>query len=257
MKFFTSLLALVLLAAAPLSSVQAQESKPIKALLILGGCCHDYAKQKDILKAGLEKRLNIEVEIDFNPDRTTKARFSRFEKPDWAAGFDVVIHDECSADVKEIPYVQNILSAHQSGVASVNLHCAMHSYRTGTPMWFEYLGMQSTGHGPQLPIDVRYTDKESPITKGLADWMTIKEELYNNVKIWPTAKALASGKQGDKDFVVAWTHEYGKGRVFCTTLGHNNDTVGDDRYLDLVARGLLWSVDRLDADGKPKPGSAK
>ena len=48
--------------------------------------------------------------------------------------------------------------------------------------------------------------------------------------------------------VVAWTNRYnGKTRVFGTTLGHNNDTVADPRYLDLVTRGLLWSVDKLDA----------
>ena len=35
-------------------------------------------------------------------------------------------------------------------------------------------------------------------------------------------------------------------RVFSTTIGHNNDTVGDPRYLDLVTRGLLWAVNKLD-----------
>ena len=34
--------------------------------------------------------------------------------------------------------------------------------------------------------------------------------------------------------------------MFATTLGHNNDTVADARYLDLVTRGLLWSVGKLD-----------
>ena len=28
--------------------------KPLRALLITGGCCHDYAKQKDILKQGFD-----------------------------------------------------------------------------------------------------------------------------------------------------------------------------------------------------------
>ena len=37
--------------------------------------------------------------------------------------------------------------------------------------------------------------RTSPITKGLEDWTTIKEELYNNIQIFPTAKALANGKQ--------------------------------------------------------------
>jgi type 1 glutamine amidotransferase len=34
--------------------------------------------------------------------------------------------------------------------------------------------------------------------------------------------------------------------VFATTLGHNTQTVDDPRYLDLVTRGLLWSVGKLD-----------
>jgi len=60
---------------------------------------------------------------------------------------------------------------------------------------------------------------------------------------------LARGKQdvGKKvdDYVVAWTNQYEKTRVFSTTLGHSNDTVGDPRYLDLVTRGLLWSCNKL------------
>jgi hypothetical protein len=49
------LLSVLLAATAPLF---AQDAKPLKVLLITGGCCHDYAKQKDILQKGLEERLN-------------------------------------------------------------------------------------------------------------------------------------------------------------------------------------------------------
>src|SRR4029078_7559941 len=87
-----------------------------------------------------------------------------------------------------------------------------------------------------------------PIVKPLKDWTTINEELYNNLKIFDSATPLAQGQQdvGNKgdEYVVAWTNEYGKSRVFSTTLGHNNATVADERYLDLVARGLLWSCDK-------------
>jgi hypothetical protein len=51
-------------------------------------------------------------------------------------------------------------------------------------------------------------------------------------------------------------HQYGGGRVFCTTLGSINETVADDRYLDLVARGILWAVDQIEANGSPKAGFA-
>ncbi len=228
---------------------QAEGPKPLKALLITGGCCHDYGKQKDLLKAGIEARAYVVVDQIHTDDKTTKAKFDIYEKADWAKGYDVVIHDECTSDVKEMPYVENILNAHKNGVAAVNLHCAMHCYRVGTDDWFKFVGIQSSGHGPQKPIDVTYVERDHAITKGLENWTTINEELYNNIKLFETAKPLARGKQdvGNKvdDYVVTWINQYGKTRVFSTTLGHNSETVGDARYLDLVTRGLLWSCDKL------------
>jgi len=226
--------------------------RPIKALLVTGGCCHDYAKQKELLKRGIESRAMVEVTLRHSTDTSTKARFEMYQSPDWADGFDVVIHDECSSDVTEIPYVENILAAHRKGVAAVNLHCAMHCYRTGRDDWFQFVGIHSTGHGPQLPIDVVYVDRQHPVLQGLENWTTVNEELYNNVRLFETTKPLARGRQqvGNKleDVVVAWANTYGEGRVFSTTLGHNNQTVGDARYLDLVTRGLLWSVGQLNAE---------
>jgi len=275
---FSSLLAIAL--AAGLSAANAAE--PLKALLIAGGCCHDYAKQKDILKEGIEKRANIHVDVIYSEDHNTKPKFPIYGNPDYAKGYDVIIHDECAADINDQAVVEGVLKPHRDGIPGVNLHCAMHCYRIGNPnepgtpgtphaFWFEYLGLQSSGHGSQLPIALSFTDKNSPITKGMSDWTTINEELYNNIKIY-TGQALVHGKQTvkvkkkqadgteteetkDNDYVVAWTNLYqGKTRVFSTTIGHNNDTVKDDRYLDLVTRGLLWAVDKIDADGKPKAG---
>ena len=42
--------------------------------------------------------------------------------------------------------------------------------------------------------------------------------------------------------------------MFCTTIGHNNATVEDARYLDLVAKGLLWAAGKLGEDGRPLAG---
>ena len=235
-----------------------QAAKPLRALLIAGGCCHDYAGQKGILKTGIEARANVTVDVVYTDDKSTRARFDLYEKPDWAKGYDVVIHDECTSDVQDMPYVQNILKAHGDGVSAVNLHCAMHCYRTGTDDWFKFCGIQSSRHGPKVPIEITYTDTQHAISKGLPNWTTIDEELYNNVKIFETAQALAKGKQIVKgepvESVVTWVNQYGKARVFSTTLGHFSETVSDERYLNLVTRGLLWACDKLDASGNPKPG---
>lgn len=244
------------------SAPAAEDDKPIRALLVIGGCCHDYGKQKDILTKGISERANVQWAIAYDKDTTTKHLNPLYEKADWAAGFDVIVHDECSADVKDTEIIDRILKPHRDGLPAVVLHCGMHSYRSdgfpkATP-WFDFTGLITTAHGPQAPIAITYTDKESPITKGLENWTTINEELYNNLtgKLQETAQPLARGKQTYKakdgkdvtnDSIVAWTNTYnGKAKVFATTLGHNNATVADARYLDLVARGLLWSVGKLD-----------
>ena len=263
--------ALALLAASTFRLVQAVDAqtdpkvpkgKAVKALLVVGGCCHDYRQQKDLLTRGISERANVEWTVAYDPDTTTKHLNPLYENPDWAKGFDVVVHNECSADVKDPAVIDRILRPHREGVPSVVLHCGMHSYRSegfpnDTP-WFRFTGLKTTGHGPQLPIAVTVTDRSNPIVKGLPDWTTGNEELYNNLPngLASTARPLISGRQvvrakdGTESLaqsVVAWTQLYeGKTRVFATTLGHNNATVVDPRYLDLVARGLLWSVDRLD-----------
>jgi type 1 glutamine amidotransferase len=247
---------------APAADKDKADAKPIKALLVIGGCCHDYAKQKDILTKGISSRANVEWTVTYDPDTGQKHVNPVYAKADWAKGFDVIVHDECSADVKDLDVINGILKPHREGTPAVVLHCGMHCYRSEgwqknvTP-WFEFTGLQTTGHGAQEPIAITFVDKESPITKGLEDWRTIKEELYNNAagKVLDTAHPLAGGKQGKEDNVVVWTNTYNKKtRVFCTTLGHNNETVADDRYLDLVTRGLLWATGHLTDEGKPAPG---
>src|ERR1041385_4433744 len=242
----TVLLGLLVLACITPLALAAGPS-PLRVLLITGGCCHDYAHQKDILKKGLEARANVIIDQVHTADGSTHPPLPILGHPDYAKGYDLIIHDECGAAISDPALVQGVLQPHREGIPGVNLHCAMHCYRIGNPndpvtpgtphgLWFEYLGLQSSGHGPQRPIAVAFADKENPIVKGLSDWTTVNEELYNNIHVFDSAHALARGKQvirqkdgSEKtdDFVVVWVNEYGpkKTRVFSTTLGHNNTTV--------------------------------
>jgi hypothetical protein len=270
MKFAFRLPLLLTLCGSLVSLASGAETKPLKVLLLTGGCCHDYKAQTGILKKGIEARINAEVDEIHVDDESTKPALPIYGNPDYGKGYDLIIHDECAADVKDETIVRGVLKPHDEGIPALALHCAMHCYRvgeytkpqeTGTPgaMWFDLLGIQSSGHGSQQPIAISFIDKEHPITKGAADWTTVNEELYNNVKIFDTAHPLAKGKQGDQETVVVWTNLYGakKTRVFCTTIGHNNITVGDDKYLDMIAKGVLWATDKIDENGKAKEGYGK
>jgi type 1 glutamine amidotransferase len=222
-------------------------SKPINALLVLGGCCHDYAKQQEILTNGISARANVKWTVVHEGDGTTDHPMSIYKNPNWWKGFDVVVHDECFSDVKDKDFVEGILKPHRAGLPAVNLHCAMHSYRVSFDLykeWFAFTGLDTRAHGAQLPIAIHFVDQQHPVTKGRADWTTVPEELYNNLEVWKTVTPLAYGEQGKDKYLCAWVNNYHGTRVFSTTLGHNNATVNDPRYLDLVTQGLLWAVGR-------------
>src|SRR6476661_9002719 len=79
-----------ILSALLLAVTLARAAEPLKALLITGGCCHDYEAQKKILTEGISARANVTWTIiheGANDSRDTK--FSIYNKPDWTKGFDV------------------------------------------------------------------------------------------------------------------------------------------------------------------------
>src|SRR5688572_992063 len=94
---------LVLLGAFLLSPALAQTGKkPIRALLVAGGCCHDYAGQHKLLSEGIQARANVRVDVWWTDDKSTHPPLTLYDQDDWAAGYDVVIHDECAAGNKDL-----------------------------------------------------------------------------------------------------------------------------------------------------------
>src|SRR6187549_1339433 len=138
-------------------SAAVSEEKPIRALLVTGGCCHDYAQQKTILTEGISARANVIWTLIHEGDGTTDHKISIYDDPDWAKNLDIVVHDECFSDVKDAAFVRGILKPHRDGLPAVNLHCAMHCYRVDFEHfkeWFEFTGIDSRAHGAQLPIEL-------------------------------------------------------------------------------------------------------
>ena len=102
------------------------ETKPVKALLIAGGCCHDYKGQHEALFKGIQARSNVQVDVYWTDDSSTNPPFPLFDSPDWAKGYDVIIHDECAASNRDVAVVQRILEVHRT-IPAVHLHCAISS----------------------------------------------------------------------------------------------------------------------------------
>jgi len=244
------------------ASSRADEVKPLKVLMVTGGCCHDYETQKMILQVGISERANVEFTVvheegpEGKKDRTH--RISIYEKEDWAKGYDVVLHNECFGGVTDVPFIERIAKPHSDGVPAVLLHCSAHSYRAAaTDAWRHVVGQKSMSHEKNRDLNVKNIAPEHPVMKGFPmEWLDKADELYKNEILYPNFVPLAKayGEDTKKDHNLIWVNTNGKGKVFGTTMGHNNSTMEDPVFLDFVTRGLLWACDKLDESGKPKPG---
>ncbi len=157
--------------------------------------------------------------------------------------------------------LDNAIQATRVGKPTVMVHCAVHAFRRTDRVkeWENCCGMRSKVHDPFQAFGTEKLDPAHPATKAWpADWKTPGDELYQTIEFLSGSHPLLrvkSPKDG-REHIVCWTSVYGKGRVFATTLGHDMKTAGDADYLQLLANGLLWACDKLEATGKPKKGFA-
>ncbi len=232
--------------------------KPLRGLLITGGCCHDYARQKVLLSEGISARANISFDIMHEGGTAGDHQVKIYQRKNWAQDYDVILHNECFGKVLDVKFIEQMTAAHKAGTPAVVIHCAMHSYRRAeTDEWRQVIGVSSMRHQQKDAVDVKARQPDHPVMKGFPEvWRTPNGELYEIVKVWPgcTPLATAFGTRTKQDHPCIWVNEYGKGRTFGTTLGHHNETIDNDVYLNLVTRGLLWACGKLDQDGKPQAG---
>jgi type 1 glutamine amidotransferase len=230
----------------------------LKALLVTGGCCHDYETQKLIITEGTSARARIQWVVVHQGGTATSSKIPLYEKADWYKGFDIVVHNECFSDAKDPKWTETIVKPHRDGLPGVLIHCGMHCYRDGTGEWFKFCGVTSHRHGAHYPFEVVPTQaegKDHPIlAKFPGTWKTPKGELYQVVAQGDKCVPLATAKSREtkKDEVCVWTNTFGKGRVFGTTIGHYNEELADPVFLDMLTRGMLWACDKpVDAYLKP------
>lgn len=210
-----------------------------RVLLLTGGVCHDFATLAPALERALESLASLEVEVASGLERLDDEHF--------ADSYDVVVHHFCYDDA-EPRRIDHALAATRSGKPTVMIHAAVHSFRDSERIraWEECCGMRSKHHDPYQPFETEVVAPEHPILRGWpATWHTTGDELYQTIELLPGAEPLlrAVSPQDQRVHVVGWTHTYGKGRVFATTLGHDLATASQRAYQELLVRGIQWAAE--------------
>ncbi len=105
-------------------------------------------------------------------------------------------------------------------------------------------------HGPQNNIYMTLRVQDHPITKGLPDnWYTQMDECYaklrgpaENMTILATGKDMSGKAPTDRHEPMLMVIDYYKGRVFHTTLGHEDYSMEGVDFITTFLRGTEWAA---------------
>ena len=127
----------------------------------------------------------------------------------------------------------------QGGKALIPLHSASFCFRNSD--WYvQAVGGQFSTHGTGR-FTTQLLDAKHPILQGISEFETW-DETYVHSQINPDIQVLMERKEGDKKEPYTWTRNEGKGRVFYTAYGHNEETWKQPEFHKLLANGILWAV---------------
>ena len=237
-----------------------------------GGTYHNWKLTTPVLRQELEEAGMFSVTVLTAPP--AEGEMSGFE-PDFTPYRAVVMN----YDAPEWPErLRKKLEAYVSGGGGLVI---VHAADNAFPNWAEYNRMIGVGgwrnrnekagplwfwrdgkmasdatpgpaghHGARLPFQITARMPEHPIMKGLpAVWMHASDELYATLRgpgekmtILATAHSDPGNQGTGRDEPMLVTVEYGKGRVFHTTMGHDVAALSCVGFLVTLQRGTEWAA---------------
>ena len=214
-----------------------------KVLLITGEdvSAHNWAETTAATREVLDAAGKFEVTVVEN--------LAPLESAEQLAKYDVIFLNRCHRSATPGEQAKaNLLEFVKSGKGLVVQHLASASFAD----WPEFRKMvgrywvfKQSGHGPRSPFQVHVADKEHPVTKGVADFET-DDELYAKLQGDEPVTVLATS---DSDWSkrtepMVMVKEYGKGRVFNHTFGHDGKAVKIPGVAQVIVQGTLWAAGR-------------
>ncbi len=256
------------------SAIDQANGKPMNVLLIDGQNNHDWKATTPLIKQTLEACGLFKVTVATTPDKGQD--MSSFA-PSFDE-FDLIVSNYNGEDWSQSTsaafekFVAN-------GGGFVSVHAADNSF-PGWAAYNQMIGLGGWGgrdeksgpyvrwkesqkqftrdtskgnggtHGKRTPFLIVVRDQEHPITKGLpSSWLQTVDELYGklrgpaeNMSVLATAYSEPStGGTGEHEPILM-TVQYGEGRVFHTTLGHDIAAMQGAAFQVTLQRGAQWAA---------------
>jgi type 1 glutamine amidotransferase/mono/diheme cytochrome c family protein/glucose/arabinose dehydrogenase len=159
----------------------------------------------------------------------------------------------------------------RNGGGLVAVHAATDG---GWPEYVDMLGGDFDGHpwGANGTYTIANEDPGHPLVEAIFNGgaFRLNDELYQykdfdrskvrvllSVDMSVLANHMGGMKRADLDYPMAWVRDFGKGRVFVSSLGHNKHVYHSPDILKMFLQGFRWVLGEIDVDtsSKAKPDS--
>lgn len=133
--------------------------------------------------------------------------------------------------------------------------------------WAEYgemIGGYFDGHPWHQKIGVTLVEPKHPLLAAFGGQnFEIADEIYqfkapysrDRLRVLLTMDNASvdagKGKRADGDYAIAWLQDYGKGRVFYSSLGHRDEIYGNPPVMQFYLDGIQYALGDLPADATP------
>lgn len=224
--------------------------KTRKGLILTGNDhpAHDWKSKTEVLIEIVEQGTDIHMDVTKDPNDLFEYNLK---------DYDLILLNYCNwkdsvglgekAKSSFIEFVSNgggIVAIHfANGAFHYSLPEARESdwpeYRKVIPRVWDH--QAESGHDKYGEFIVEPTSVLHPITDEIKAFITMDELYFRQVGEISVEPLLQAKSKITGDYEpMAWTHSYGKGKVFQTVLGHSVESLEVPEVQEIIRRGAVW-----------------